>query len=195
MFALPKLNYSYDALEPHIDAQTMELHHTKHHQTYVDKLNAALEKHVEWQDKTLEELLTNVDKLPDEIKTPVRNHGGGHFNHSFFWKTLAKPEGENKEPEWFKPFKADFENSATTLFGSGWTWLAVDGTEVKIVNMPLQDAPIMNGLKPILGLDLWEHSYYLKFQNRRPEYIQSFWKVVNWPEVTKNYEQLLAKTS
>lgn len=195
MFTLPPLPYEYDALEPFIDKETMTLHHTKHHQTYVDKLNGALEKYPDLHSKSLEELLTNLKEIPEDIRTAVRNHGGGHFNHSFFWKTLAKPNGENTAPDWFTQFKAEFENSATTLFGSGWTWLVVEDNNLKVVNTPLQDSPIMNGQKPVLGLDLWEHSYYLKYQNRRPEYIDAFWNVVNWSEVEKNYNELLAKSS
>jgi Fe-Mn family superoxide dismutase len=190
MFTLPDLPYSYDTLEPFIDRETMTLHHTKHHQTYIDKLNAALEKHPDLQNKTLEELLTDLESVHEDIRTAVRNHGGGHFNHSFFWKTLGKPN-TTKEPEWFAPFKEEFVNSATTLFGSGWTWLVSEGKDLKVVNTPLQDSPIMKGQTPILGLDVWEHAYYLKYQNRRAEYIDAFLNVVNWTEVENNHKKLL----
>jgi Fe-Mn family superoxide dismutase len=187
---LPKLNYAYEALEPYIDAKTMELHHTKHHQTYVDKLNAALEKYPDLQGKPLEELLMNFDSLiiEDADKTAIRNHGGGHFNHSLFWKYL---DPTNQKDELLvreinstfgsvDEFKKQFTDQATKLFGSGWTWLVRNGanSKLEIVNMPMQDAPIIKGYQPLLGLDVWEHAYYLKYQNRRPEYIENFWKVI-----------------
>lgn len=187
---LPKLPYSYDALEPYIDAKTMELHHTKHHQAYIDKLNAALEKHPELEGKSLEELLMGWNDLTiDEAdKTAIRNHGGGHFNHSLFWKLLdpsnTKDEILVREIEStfgsVDDFKKQFTDSATKLFGSGWTWLVRNNTSSKleIKNLPMQDAPIMVGLQPLIGLDVWEHAYYLKYQNRRPEYIENFWKAL-----------------
>ncbi len=187
---LPKLGFAYDALEPYIDAKTMELHHTKHHQTYVDKLNAALEKYPDLQGRPIEELLMDIEKLKvdDADRTAIRNHGGGHFNHSIFWKYLdpanIKDELLTKEIistfGSLDEFKKLFNDSATKLFGSGWTWLVRNGSNSKleIVNMRLQDAPIMTGLQPLLGLDVWEHAYYLKYQNRRPEYIENFWKVI-----------------
>lgn len=197
MYQLSPLPYPYDALEPHIDARTMELHHTKHHQTYVDKLNAALEKHPELFDKPLEELLKNLEAVPEDIRTAVRNHGGGHYNHSLFWK-MMKPQGGG-EPTGalaqaitknfgdFAKFKEEFNAQATGLFGSGWCWLILSRAEgLAIITIPNQDTPISQGLKPILGLDLWEHAYYLKYQNRRPEYIKAWWNIVNWDEVSRS---------
>lgn len=187
---LPKLPYGYDALEPYIDAQTMELHHTKHHQAYIDKLNAALEKHPELEGKPLDELLMGWNDLQigEADKTAIRNHGGGHFNHSFFWKILDPSNGKDdllvREIEStfgsVDDFKKQFTESATKLFGSGWTWLVRNNTSSKleIKNLPMQDAPIMVGLQPLIGLDLWEHAYYIKYQNRRPEYIENFWKAL-----------------
>lgn len=194
---LPKLNYSYDALEPFIDSRTMELHYTKHHQTYVDKLNAALEKYPDLQEKSLEDLLSNLDAIPQDIKTAARNHGGGHFNHSFFWKIMApkaggEPNGKLSEAINFKfgsfaDFKTQFTQVAVGVFGSGWVWLVLSKAEgLKIIATPLQDSPISQGLKPVLGLDVWEHAYYLKYQNRRPEYIENWWNVVSWEEAAKN---------
>jgi Fe-Mn family superoxide dismutase len=190
-FELPKLPYAYDALEPHIDAKTMELHHTKHHQTYIDKLNAALEKYPELQGRPLDELLLNLSnlKVDEADRTAIRNHGGGHFNHSLFWKYLdpsnQKDELVSKEVVSVfgsvEDFKKQFTDSAAKLFGSGWTWLARDtkNSKLVIINLPLQDAPIMNNAyQPIFGLDVWEHAYYLKYQNRRPEYIENFWKIL-----------------
>jgi Fe-Mn family superoxide dismutase len=187
---LPKLPYAYDALEPHIDAKTMEIHHTKHHQTYVDKLNAALEKYPDLQGRPVEELLMDFDnlKVEEADKKAIRNHGGGHLNHSMFWKYLdpsnAKDELLVREIESsfgsMEEFKKQFTDSATALFGSGWTWLVRDGkdSKLKIQNLPMQDSPVMLGLQPLLGLDLWEHAYYLKNQNRRPEYIEAWWQVL-----------------
>jgi Fe-Mn family superoxide dismutase len=187
---LPKLGYAYDALEPYIDAKTMELHYTKHHQTYVDKLNTALEKYPELQGRPLEELLMDLAnlKVEEPDRTAIRNHGGGHFNHSLFWKLLdpahKKDELLTKEIistfGSIEDFKKQFTDSATKLFGSGWTWLVRNGSDSKleIKNLPMQDAPIMTGLQPLLGLDVWEHAYYLKYQNRRPEYIENWWKVI-----------------
>ena len=189
-YELPQLNYAYDALEPYIDAQTMEIHHTKHHQAYVDKLNAALDKYPDLVGKPLEELLTNLQNLSvdDADRIAIRNHGGGHMNHSLFWKYL---DPSNQKDEQFvadvavtfgsvEDFKKQFTDSATKLFGSGWTWLIRNGktSKIEIINLPLQDNPIMLGNEPLLGLDVWEHAYYIKHQNRRPEYIESFWKVV-----------------
>ena len=189
-YELPQLNYAYDALEPYIDAQTMEIHHTKHHQAYVDKLNAALDKYPDLVGKPLEELLTNLQNLSvdDADRIAIRNHGGGHMNHSLFWKYL---DPSNQKDEQFvadvavtfgsvEDFKKQFTDSATKLFGSGWTWLIRNGktSKIEIINLPLQDNPIMLGNEPLLGLDVWEHAYYIKHQNRRPEYIESFWKVL-----------------
>ena len=187
---LPKLQYDYSALEPHIDAQTMELHHTKHHQTYVDKLNAALEKYPDLQGRPVEELLANLEKLDvaDADRAAIRNHGGGHYNHSLFWQYL---DPANKKDELLTKevaaafgsvddFKKLFSDSAAKIFGSGWTWLVRDGKNSKLMvqNFPNQDSPVMLGLQPIFGLDVWEHAYYLKYQNRRTEYIEAWWKIV-----------------
>lgn len=189
-YELPKLPYAYDALEPYIDAKTMEIHYTKHHQTYVDKLNAALEKYPDLVGKPVEELLMNLEslKVDEADRTAIRNHGGGHFNHSLFWNYLnpanQKDELLTKEIASVfgsvDEFKKQFSDSALKLFGSGWTWLIRDGQNSKLAikNLPLQDAPIMLGLQPLLGLDVWEHAYYLKYQNRKPEYIEAFWKVL-----------------
>jgi superoxide dismutase, Fe-Mn family len=187
---LPKLPYGYDALEPYIDAKTMELHHTKHHQTYVDKLNAALEKYPDLQGRPVDELLMNLKELAvdDTDRMAIRNHGGGHANHSLFWKYI---DPANQKDELLAKeitsvfgsvdeFKKQFTDSATKLFGSGWTWLVRNGqtSKLEIKNLPMQDSPLMSGLQPLLGLDVWEHAYYLKYQNRRPEYIENFWKAV-----------------
>lgn len=199
-FELPKLPYSYDALEPKFDAQTMEIHHSKHHQAYVNNLNAALAEHSELLEKSLVELLTNFDSLPESVKGPVRNNGGGHSNHSLFWETLS-PEtteltGELKEAidakfGSFEEFKAEFSKAAATRFGSGWAWLVVNNGELEVYSTPNQDSPLMEGKTPILGLDVWEHAYYLKFQNRRPEYIETFFSVINWDKVSELYKEAL----
>jgi len=197
-YILPTLGYEYNALEPCIDAKTMEVHYTKHHQTYIDKLNAALEKHPEMSDRPLEELLADLNSVPEDIRTAVRNHGGGHMNHSFFWPLLkinngALPSGAladtlNKTFGSFDTFKEQFTTAATNLFGSGWVWLVHDNSSVHIMVTPLQDNPVMTGLKPILGLDVWEHAYYLKYQNKRPDYIAAFWNIINWDQAQKNFE-------
>jgi superoxide dismutase, Fe-Mn family len=193
-FTLPELPYPFAALEPHIDAQTMEIHHGKHHATYVAKLNAALEKHPGLAEKPVEELLKSFDTLPPEVRTAVRNHGGGHLNHSLFWKLMAPGAGGSptgavavaldKAFGGFVGFKEQFSTAATNLFGSGWAWLVVDPSKkLSIVTTPNQDNPVSQGLTPVLGLDVWEHAYYLKHQNRRPDYIAAFWNVVNWKQV------------
>lgn len=192
---LPKLAYNYDALEPHIDAQTMEIHYSKHHQAYVNNLNAALEKHPEIK-MTLEELLLNLDKLPEDIRGAVRNNGGGHYNHTFFWPLLKKndgalPHGKIKELierdfGSFENFKELFSNAAKTRFGSGWAWLLLnDKGKLVVTSTPNQDTPLNEG-KPVLNLDVWEHAYYLKYQNRRPDYVEAFFNVVDWDQVNKN---------
>lgn len=191
---LPPLPYDYNALEPHIDARTMEIHHTKHHQTYIDKLNAALDQHPELKEKSLEDLLKNLDQVPDDIRTVVRNNGGGHLNHSMFWKMMAKdaggaPTGEIAEKITskfgsFDQFKETFANAGITRFGSGWAWLSLDQSgELQVHSTANQDNPIMEGMKPLLGVDVWEHAYYLNYQNRRPDYLNAWWNVVNWNEV------------
>lgn len=198
MFQLPELNYEFNALEPYIDAKTMEIHYTKHHQIYVDKLNEALGKHLELSDKPLEELLMNLETVPEDIRTAVRNHGGGHFNHSLFWQIMApnaggEPRGELKvaiEKDFgsFVVFKEAFSKVAATHFGSGWAWLAKDKDgKLVIFSLPNQDCPLLQCLKPVLGLDLWEHAYYLKYQNRRAEYIENFFHIVNWLNVEKKF--------
>ena len=200
MYELPKLTYSYDSLEPHIDAQTMEIHYNKHHQGYVNKLNTALENHSELQDKPLEDLLWTLDSVPEEIRKAVRNNGGGHLNHSLFWKIMSpdgggEPQGElaeaiNKDLGSFNQFKEDFTNTAATVFGSGWAWLVKDGSgKLLVKSTSNQDSPVMEGLTPLLGLDVWEHAYYLKYQNKRPDYIGAFWNVVNWEEVSNNFSK------
>ncbi|GEL77324.1 superoxide dismutase SodA [Tenuibacillus multivorans] len=198
-FELPELPYAYDALEPHIDKETMNIHHTKHHNTYVTKLNAALEGHSDLQDKSLEELVGNLDALPSDIQTAVRNNGGGHVNHSLFWTILSPNGGGNPTGELadkineafgsFDEFKEKFAAAAAGRFGSGWAWLVVKNGNLEITSTPNQDTPLMEGVTPILGLDVWEHAYYLKYQNRRPDYISAFWNVVNWDEVAKRYEE------
>lgn len=195
---LPKLPYSYDALEPYIDALTMEIHYTKHHQTYVNNLNAALEKYPHLQEKSIEDLLKDLNAIPEDIRTAVRNNGGGHLNHSMFWPMMSpkgggEPTGElasviNSTFGSFTEFKDRFSKTALGHFGSGWAWLCVDKSGKLIVNStPNQDNPISDGLKPILGLDVWEHAYYLKYQNRRADYIAAWWNVVNWEQIAKNY--------
>ncbi len=196
-FELPSLAYAYDALEPSIDAMTMEIHHSKHHNAYVNNLNAALEKHPELAGKSLEELVTNINSIPEDIRTVVRNNGGGHFNHSLFW-TVMSPNGGG-EPSGnlataigdafgnFASFKETFSKAAATRFGSGWAWLGFKNGKLAVLSMPNQDVPMMEGLTPILGIDVLEHAYYLKYQNRRPEYVSNWWNVVNWEEVANRY--------
>lgn len=199
---LPALPYAFDALEPHIDAKTMEIHYSKHHQTYVDKLNAALDKHPALHEKTVEELVADLEMVPEDIRSAVRNHGGGHLNHSMFWQLLApnaggQPTGAlleaiNKKFGSFDAFTTQFSDAAANRFGSGWAWLVLDGKELAIVSTANQDNPITDGKTPILGLDVWEHAYYLKYQNKRPDYIKAFWSLVNWNEVANRYTQSVA---
>ncbi|PTH56711.1 superoxide dismutase [Staphylococcus agnetis] len=193
-FELPKLPYGYDALEPHIDKETMEIHHSKHHNTYVTKLNDAV-KGTELENKSIEELIANVDQLPEDKKTAVRNNGGGHFNHSLFWQFLS-PEAEEKgevvdkiKEQWgsLDAFKKEFSDKAAARFGSGWAWLVVNNGQLEIVTTANQDSPLSEGKAPILTLDVWEHAYYLKYQNKRPDYISTFWNVVNWEKVDEFY--------
>jgi len=192
---LEPLPYAYDALEPYIDEQTMRIHHTKHHQTYIDKLNAALEGQKALQDMKPEKLLKNLKTIPETIRTAVRNHGGGHVNHSFFWPLLKKDvklEGKiknaiNNKFGGFDSFKKAFSNAAALLFGSGWTWLVLDNNDLQITTTPNQDSPLSQGKTPLLGLDVWEHAYYLKYQNRRPEYIEAFFNVINWNKVDEHF--------
>jgi Fe-Mn family superoxide dismutase len=193
---LPDLPYGYDALEPYFDAKTMEIHHTKHHQTYVDKLNGALQGHEQFSDHSAEQLIANLGEVPESIRTAVRNHGGGHANHSFLWPMLKKdvaPTGPVftaivKQFGSFEGFKEKFSASAALLFGSGWAWLVREEDGLAIVTTANQDSPLSLGKKPVLGIDVWEHAYYLKYQNRRPEYIEAFFQVINWEKVNEYYE-------
>lgn len=196
-FSLPDLPYAYDALEPHIDARTMEIHHTKHHQAYVTKLNEAIAKHPGSQGKSIEEILRNIDGLPEAIRTAVRNNGGGHANHSLFWEIMGPDAGG--EPGGsigdairsafgdFGSFRDKFKAAATGRFGSGWAWLVAGSGGVELIDLPNQDSPLMEGRTPILGLDVWEHAYYLNYQNRRPDYVDAWWNVVNWSAVEERY--------
>ncbi|MDR5839066.1 superoxide dismutase [Caballeronia sp. LZ034LL] len=206
-YTLPPLPYAFDALEPNIDARTMEVHHTKHHQTYVNNLNAALEKS-DRKDEPVESLIVNIDALPEALRAPVRNNGGGHANHSLFWTVMSpegggQPDGElaraiDSDLGGFDAFKEAFTKAALTRFGSGWAWLEVDKQgKLAVSSTANQDNPLMSGIgsgnKPILGLDVWEHAYYLKYENRRPEYIAAFYNVINWPEVARRYAEARGK--
>ncbi|MBQ6448841.1 MAG: superoxide dismutase SodA [Bacillus sp. (in: Bacteria)] len=198
-FELPELPYAYDALEPTIDKETMNIHHTKHHNTYVTKLNEALEGQTDFQGKSVEALISDLNAVPENIRTAVRNNGGGHANHSLFWKLLSsngggEPTGEladkiNAKFGGLDAFKEQFAAAAAGRFGSGWAWLVLNNGELEITSTPNQDSPLMEGKTPLLGLDVWEHAYYLNYQNRRPDYISAFWNVVNWDEVAKNYNE------
>jgi Fe-Mn family superoxide dismutase len=202
-YSLPPLPYAYDALEPYIDARTMEIHYTKHHQTYVNKLNEALAKHSAWQNVSLYDLLQRINEVPEDIRAAVRNHGGGHANHTFFWQCMTPKvqepsahllEAINKTFSSLEDFKKQFNAAAVSVFGSGWAWLVLDQHKnLKVVATPNQDSPISQGLVPLLGLDVWEHAYYLKYQNRRPEYIDGWWNVVNWDFVEQNYTAAAGK--
>lgn len=195
---LPKLSYEYNALEPYIDAKTMEIHHTKHHQAYIDKLNAALEKYPDLAEKSVEELLKDLSAVPEDIRKAVQNHGGGHYNHSLFWTMMSPnaggvPSGElatalNSTFESFDAFKKLFADAAAARFGSGWVWLTKDSTgTLEVTSTANQDSPISEGKEVLLGLDVWEHAYYLNYQNKRPDYVEAFWNVVNWSEVEKRF--------
>jgi Fe-Mn family superoxide dismutase len=197
-YEVPPLPYDYSALEPHIDEQTMRLHHDKHHQTYVDKANAALEG-TEWADRPVEEVLKNLDQLPQDKQGPVRNNGGGHYNHTLFWEIMSPDGGGQPEGELaqaiesafgsFDDFKKKVNDTGANRFGSGWAWLVWDGSSLAVTDTQNQDSPVSAGQVPLLGVDVWEHAYYLKYQNRRPEYLEAWWNVVNWPEVTRRFEQ------
>ncbi|GGQ98684.1 superoxide dismutase [Mn] [Deinococcus ruber] len=203
-FTLPKLPYAYDALEPHIDTRTMEIHHTKHHQTYIDNANKALEG-TEWADKSAEEIISALDSVPADKKNVLRNNAGGHFNHSLFWTVLGaqgsgQPSGElssaiDEAFGSFDAFKEKFEDAAKTRFGSGWAWLVVKDGKLSVVSTANQDSPLMGDAvagvsgTPILGVDVWEHAYYLNYQNKRPDYLKAFWNVVNWDEVSRRYAE------
>lgn len=196
-YTLPDLPYAYDALEPYIDEETMHFHHDKHHNTYVTNLNAAIEKHPELGEKTVEALLADIDSIPEDIRGAVRNNGGGHANHSFFWKVMAphaggEPTGSIKDAieaafGSFDAFKTEFNAAATTRFGSGWAWLVVNKGKLEVMSTGNQDSPLSEGKIPVLGLDVWEHAYYLKYKNVRPDYISAFWNLVNWDQVNKNF--------
>jgi Fe-Mn family superoxide dismutase len=202
---LPALPYAYDALEPYIDARTMEIHHTKHHQAYVDKLNAALDQlsDKDLKNMPVEDLMRNFGKVPEDNRTPIRNHGGGHANHSLFWTVLGPDKGG--EPNGtlakgindtfgsFKEMQGKFNAVALNHFGSGWAWLVVTGRRLVLYSLPNQDSPLIGGDTPVLGLDVWEHAYYLKYQNRRPEYVEAFWNAVNWDEVGRRYDEAMKR--
>ena len=197
MITLPKLPYAYTALEGFVDAKTMEIHHTKHHQTYVDKLNEALGKHPELRKQPVEELLADIDAVPEDIRLAVRNHGGGHVNHSFFWEILSPKKQEIpaalkqllvRDFGSVETFQEQFTNAALGRFGSGWAWLVVDGDSLAIYSTPNQDSPLMEGKLPLLGLDVWEHAYYLSYQNKRADYIAHFWNHINWKKVCALYQ-------
>ncbi len=195
-FEVPDLPYPYDSLEPHIDEATMKLHHDKHHQAYVDKLNAAVEG-TDWADKPIEEIVISLNELPADIQGPVRNNGGGHLNHTLFWESMSPdgggaPDGELAEAidaafGSFEAFQEAFEAAGVGQFGSGWAWLVLDGDSLAIVSTPNQDSPLTGGQTPLLGNDVWEHAYYLNYQNRRPDYLKAWWNTVNWPVVSKRY--------
>jgi Fe-Mn family superoxide dismutase len=197
-FTLPELPYAYDALEPHIDEQTMRIHHDKHHAAYVNNLNAALEGQAALQGKSIEDLLRGLDAVPEAIRTAVRNNGGGHWNHTLFWELMAPggataPGGAlaaamDAELGGFEKFREAFAKAAATRFGSGWAWLVLDGGKLAVLSTPNQDTPLMEGKHVLLGCDVWEHAYYLKYQNRRPDYVAAWWNVVNWTVVGRRYE-------
>jgi superoxide dismutase, Fe-Mn family len=199
MYELPPLPYAFDALEPHIDAQTMQIHHDKHHATYVTKLNDALKDHPDLQNKELPDLLRGISDVPEAIRGAVRNHGGGHANHSLFWEimgpggggTPSGPLGKAIDESFggFDAFKEKLTNTATNLFGSGWGWLVVKDGKLDVLGRPNQDSPYMDGLSPVLGIDVWEHAYYLKYQNRRPDYLSAWWNTVNWKAAEEQYRR------
>ena len=196
-YVVPPLPYAFDALEPHIDAKTMEIHHDKHHGAYVTNLNKALEGNADLQKLTVEQLISQIDRVPENIRTAVRNNGGGHANHSMFWKIMKKGGGGEPKGELadaikstfgsFADFKTKFGQAGITRFGSGWSWLFFKDGKLTLESLPNQDSPLMTGGKPVMGLDVWEHAYYLKYQNRRPDYIEAWWNVVNWDEIANNF--------
>jgi len=203
-FTLPKLEYSYNSLEPVIDAKTMEIHHTKHHQVYIDKLNEALSKHPELEKQSVEQLLADINKIPEDIRTAVRNHGGGHLNHSLFWQILT-PDAKAKEVKGkmideitktfgsINKFKEQFNTAALGRFGSGWAWLVFNKGKLEITSTANQDSPLMEGKVPLLGVDVWEHAYYLKWQSNRKGYMENIWSVINWKKVNELFEQARKK--
>jgi superoxide dismutase, Fe-Mn family len=199
MFEVPALPYAFDALEPHIDARTMEIHHDKHHAAYVSKLNGAVEGNPDLQKKSVEEILRGIDGVPESIRTVVRNHGGGHANHSLFWEVMGphgggSPSGDlaaaiDSDLGGFQSCKEKLTNAAVNQFGSGWGWLVVSGGKLEVIARPNQDSPLMEGKTPVLGVDVWEHAYYLKYQNRRPDYLNAWWNTVNWHAVADRYHR------
>jgi len=199
-YKLPELTYAYDALEPYIDARTMEIHHSKHHQAYVDKTNAALDKYPEWSKKTIEEVIAHLTQIPETVRMAVRNNGGGHVNHSLFWTLLKKDvpfagkaaEAITANFGSFEEFKKQFSDAAANRFGSGWAWLVVNSDkQLEILSTANQDSPLTDGKTPILAVDVWEHAYYLKYQNRRPEYLEAFFHVINWEKVDELYRKTM----
>jgi len=198
-YELPKLPYACNALEPHIDARTMEIHHTKHHQAYINKLNEAIQGKVDLEKKTVEALVSDLGAVPEAIRGAVRNHGGGHANHSLFWTVIGPGKGGVPKGDLakaidatfvnFEKFKAAFSDAAATRFGSGWAWLVVDGGKLAVMSTANQDSPLMEKKTPILGLDVWEHAYYLQYQNRRPDYVAAFWNVIDWDAVAARFAE------
>jgi Fe-Mn family superoxide dismutase len=195
-YTVPPLPYDYDALEPHIDAQTMQIHHDKHHQAYVDKVNAALEG-TDWADAAIEDVLTSLDQIPDDKRSAVRNNGGGHYNHSLFWESMAPDGGGTPDGDLaaaidgafgsFADFQGKLKDAGVNQFGSGWAWLVLDGGALAVVSTANQDNPISDGKTPLVGVDVWEHAYYLKYQNRRPDYLDAWWNTVNWAKVAERF--------
>jgi Fe-Mn family superoxide dismutase len=202
MFEVPALPYAFDALEPHIDARTMEIHHDKHHAAYVTNLNKALDGHADLQSRSVDDLLRGIDSVPESIRTAVRNHGGGHANHSLFWQVMGpgaggRPGGElaaaiDRDLGGFDAFKEKLTAAAAGQFGSGWGWLVASGGKLEVINRPNQDSPLMEGKQPVLGVDVWEHAYYLKYQNRRPDYLGAWWNTVNWKKVEEHFSKARA---
>ena len=195
-YTVPPLPYDFGALEPHIDAQTMEIHHDKHHQAYVDKVNAALEG-TDWADRSIEEVLTSLDQIPDDKRAAVRNNGGGHYNHSLFWESMSPSGGGEPDGDLaaaideafgsFADFQGKLKDAGVNQFGSGWAWLVLDGGSLAVVSTANQDNPISDGKTPLVGVDVWEHAYYLKYQNRRPDYLDAWWNTVDWGKVAERY--------
>lgn len=195
MFTLPELPYEYDALAPFISSEIQHLHHDKHHQTYVDNLNKALEKYPEWQEKSIEEIIKSLNQVPEDVRTAVRNNGGGHFNHSMFWQMMAPKKDQSPTGTLldkiqhsfgeYETFKKTFSEQATKVFGSGWQWLVLNGGELELTSTPNQDSPLEKGMTPLLGLDVWEHAYYLQYYNKRADYIDAWWNIVNWDDVAE----------
>ncbi len=203
MFTLPNLPYNYDALAPYISEQIQQLHHDKHHQAYIDNLNKALEKYPDWQQKKIEEIIVSLDQVPDDARTSVRNNGGGHYNHSMFWEMMTPKKGNGQAPSGtlldkikhafgdMKTFQDQFGQAAIKIFGSGWEWLVWDGNTVSLMSTPNQDSPLTQGKTPLLGLDVWEHAYYLQYYNKRADYVTAWWNIVNWDDVAKRLDSAI----